>query len=104
MRSQARDALGKLAVSRDDGAAVSECSERLRRMEAETAEAPETPDGATAVGRAERLCRIFDERNASIGREQSELVELGGLTVEVDGDDRSSARTERATDSARIER
>jgi hypothetical protein len=90
VRDQAH-ARGDVVARRHDGPGVAGRAEILGRVETEAAGVADRADppplaGDRAPG-AVRLRRVLDERRAVPAGERDEPVEVGGLAVEMDGDD-----------------
>ena len=83
------DPLGELGVVRRHGACVAERAEVLAGVEAERCEAAEASDAPAPVPGAVRLTGVLDECDAAVLRESQQRVDIDGMSVEVDGDDRT---------------
>src|SRR6185437_8534083 len=82
---------GKTVVAGHHHAAIAERTEILGGIEAERgeiAEAARTPPGEA---RAMALCAILDDTGAVAARQIEKGGEIGGLAVEMHGDDRGDA-------------
>ena len=64
----------------------------LLPLNEKTARSPCAAGRLAAVGRAERLGGVLDERDAVLGAERADRVVVAALAVEVDGDDRAGSR------------
>ena len=72
----------------------------LAPVEAERGDVGEAPGRAALVGRAGRARGILDEPQAVAVGDGPELVVVGGLAEDVDGDDADGARRDRGLDAA----
>ena len=59
---------------------------------------PSEPAGRPLIARAVRVRGVFDHDQPVLAREGHDRVHVGGLTGEVDGDDRLGARRDRGFD------
>ena len=73
-------------------AAIAQGTEVFRRIQAERADRAQRPQFAAAQGRAMRLAAILDHRDAVTRADRQDRVQVGGLTVEMHGDDRTDRR------------
>jgi hypothetical protein len=64
---------------------------------------PVPADARAAVGRAERLARILDQREAVRRGDLAQRFELARVAEDVDGDDRARARRDGRLDRGRVE-
>src|SRR5687768_17085312 len=76
---------GESIVVGHQHAAVSEGAERFRRMEAEAADASDTPRRAPAITRAERLRGVFYHRHTAAISERLQFFEICGHAEQVHG-------------------
>jgi len=83
------DPLRELGIVCGDCAGVAEGAEVLARIEAERREATEASDAPAPVPSAVRLTGVLDECDAAVLRESQQRVDIDGMSVEVDGDDRT---------------
>src|ERR1700687_3923979 len=74
------------------------------RIETKARYLPDAADGASFVFCSVRLSGIFDYNQAAPSRYFHDRVHVGGLTVEMHGQDRLRARCDRSLDRSRIHR
>jgi len=81
------DDLGELVVVGEDGAAVAIAAERLAGEEAGAGDGAEVARHAALVAGAEALRGVFDHRDAVLGSDGVDGVEVGALAVQAHRDD-----------------
>src|SRR5262249_58366404 len=93
--AEAADAVRDLVTRRDDGAAVAERRQVLGRVETERRGVAERAGTAAVAPGARCLGTVLDERDAAVGAEDGDRLDLGHEAVEVRGDDGPRVRAER---------
>ena len=102
--SQGLDAFDEFFVVRRDGAAVAVGAEVFRRVETEGRGEAESAREFAAVGRAVRLRRVFEDEEVAARGDFVDAADVGGLAVEVDGDDGARARRDGRFERGGVER
>ena len=95
--------LGHSVVVRHHHAAIAICAEIFRRIEAERRRVSEQADAPALVSRPVRLRRVFDHHQVVPARQSGDRVEIGGLAVQVNGDNGPRSRRNRRRDRCRVE-
>jgi len=101
---QQAGALRERGVVGRDRAAVTECAEVLRRIEAERTGRSERAGRRSVVEGAVGLRAVLDDRKAAAFRQRDDRLQLGALPVQVNGHDRARPRCQRLLEPARVER
>ena len=97
------DDLGELVVVGEYGAAVAIAAERLAGEEAGAGDGAEVARHAALVARAEALCSVFDDRDAVLGGDGVDGVEVGALAVQAHRDDRLGLGRDGGFEQRRVE-
>src|SRR5215472_17405826 len=84
-------------------AALTRASQALRRVEAEAADGPESPDLLVAVAGADGLRRVFDDREAVRAPELQDRLEVGRQSEQVNGQDGARPAADGCRNQVRIQ-
>src|SRR5664279_5068377 len=76
----------------------------LGRVETEAGDIAETADTAIAITTTSRLRAILDDPKSAPLTERGDRVHVGGLTIQMHGDDRLAARGYGVLDARRVDR
>ena len=101
--AQPRDPFGERAIVGDDGAAVAERSEVLRRIKTEGAGRADGADRPSAGGGEMRLTAVLDNGEMMSRGDVLDRGHVGCLPVEMNRHDGAGAGTDRAFDAGRID-
>jgi hypothetical protein len=93
--AQPPQAGGERLIVDEHGAAVAQGAEVLGRVEGERAQPGERADRAPLVPRPVRLAGVLHQSDPAPAREVEQRIEVGGMAVEVHGQERPRARGER---------
>ena len=103
MHPQPLQPRGELGIVRRDHAAVAGAAEVFRREEAEAAHRAEHSRLTAAIGAADRLRRVFNDRQAIPHRRSPQGVHVGALAEQVDWHDGPRPRGHRSIDGRGVE-
>ncbi len=97
------DDLGQCVVVGEERATVAVAAQRLAGEEAGAGDGAEVARHAALVARAEALCSVFDDRDAVLGGDGVDGVEVGALAVQAHRDDRLGLGRDGGFEQRRVE-
>jgi hypothetical protein len=99
--AQRAEPVGDVRVRRRHGTAVAEGAQVLPRVEAPGGRVGQTPDRDAPVPGAVRLCGVVEHHEAVPPRQRQDRVEVHGVSVEMDREERPSPWADGVLDSVR---